>query len=188
MILIINNTQGAKGSYYPEVLRYFRSRDIPHMILDSLAGLHRVDRSKVRGILLTGSPLMVNATDMDAHPEQFLLNIRAIEDFGVPVIGICFGCQLLNQLYGGELKRLGSLFCKDAELKWDRDPVDARFCLRYMISKAAPAFHVVATATIRGHTVPCFIKHKKLPLWGCLFHPEYHTATHGILDEFLQMC
>ena len=186
MILIVNNTHGHKGSYYPKVIGYFRDRHIPYVAVDSLAALGRVDRTKVRGVVLTGSPLMVNAADMGAYPDQFLLNIRALEDFGVPVLGICFGCQLINQLYGGSMERLGSLFCKDALLD---GVLPARYCLNYVISKAPPSFDVIASANIRGRTVPSFIKHKTLPILGCLFHPEFHEGTRAaILDRFACMC
>ena len=186
MILIVNNTHGHKGSFFSKVMGYFRDRQIPHVVVDSLAGLGRVDRTKIKGVMLTGSPLMVNAADMEAHPDQFLLNIRALEDFGVPVLGICFGCQLINQLYGGSMVRLGSLFCKDALLE-NRIPV--RFCLNYVIDKAPPSFDVVATASIRGHTVPSFIKHRSKPVFGCLFHPEYHERTRvTFLDRFMDIC
>jgi GMP synthase (glutamine-hydrolysing) len=186
MFLIINNTRGAKGSYYPKVIDYFRSRGIPYMSVASLAGLGRVDRTRVQGVVLTGSPLMVNAADMGAHPDQFLLNIRVMEDFGVPVLGICFGCQLINQLYGGELTRLPSLFCKDAALTGI--DMTVRYCLNYVITKAPASFDVLASSNIRGHVVPSFIKHKMRPIFGCLFHPEFHAASHAILDEFVDMC
>jgi GMP synthase (glutamine-hydrolysing) len=186
MILIVNNTQGAKGSYYPKVIDYFRSRRIPYVVVDSLAALGRVDQKAVRGVVLTGSPLMVNAHDMGTHPDQFLLNIRALEDFGVPVMGICFGCQLLNQLYGGKVKRLGSLFCKDTLLE---DTMPVRFCLNYVIDKVAPPFETIASASIRGHQVPAFIKHRSLPIYGCLFHPEFYEETRAeFLDRFMRVC
>jgi GMP synthase (glutamine-hydrolysing) len=186
MILIVNNTHAHKGSFFPKVIGYFRSRDIPHVVVDSLAALGRVDRSTIRGVVLTGSPLMINSADMGAHPDQFLLNIRAMEDFGVPILGICFGCQLINQLYGGSMERLGSLFCKDAMLD---GVMPARFCLNYVITKAPPSFDVVAKASIRGRTVPSFIKHKTKPIFGCLFHPEYHEETRAaILDRFMRVC
>ncbi len=186
MILIVNNTYKHKSSFFPKVIGYFRSRQIPYIAVDSLAGLGRVDRTRVTGVILTGSPLMVNATDMDLHTDQFLLNIRALEDFGVPVLGICFGCQLINQLYGGSLKRLGSLFCEDAMLD---GILPVRFCLNYVITKVSPSFDVIASATIRGCSVPSFIKHKTKPIFGCLFHPEYHESTRSaILDRFIDSC
>jgi GMP synthase (glutamine-hydrolysing) len=186
MILIVNNTRGAKGSYYPKVIDYFRSRRIPHAVVDSLAALGRVDQKAVRGIVLTGSPLMVNADDMGAHPEQFLLNIRVLEDYGVPVMGICFGCQLLNQLYGGKVKRMGSLFHRDALLS---GVMPVRFSLHYVIDKVAPSFETIASASIRGHQVPAFIKHRTLPIYGCLFHPEVYEETRAaFLDRFMRVC
>jgi GMP synthase-like glutamine amidotransferase len=186
MILIVNNTMGHQGSFFQKVIGYFRSRQIPHVVVDSLAGLGHVDRAKIKGVILTGSPLMVNSADMGTHPDHFLLNIRALEDFDVPVMGICFGCQLINQLYGGSMVRLGSLFCKDTLLE-NRIPV--RFCLNYVIDKIPPSFELVANAVIRGRTVPAFIKHKTKPIFGCLFHPEYHERTRAaILDRFMNMC
>lgn len=190
MILVVDNSFGDKIAYVDHLLRYLRKRGIQYSIVKSLAGLARVNASTVTGVILTGSPLMVNTHDMGKHPDQFILNIRVLTDYAVPVLGICFGCQLINVLYGGSLKRLRTLFCEDADLQSTNTSIPVGFCINYVLDKVAPAFEIIGTSTIRGHrSTPTFIKHREKPVLGCLFHPEIHAVSQRtILDGFLLMC
>lgn len=191
MILVVDNTQNSRGSYFAKVIRFLRERGVRYTVVQSLAGLARVDAAAVRGVILTGSPLMPTATDMGTHPEQFMLNIRALEDYGVPVLGICFGCQFINLYFGGRMTRLRSLFCEDADVRVGKAMnLQARFCLNYLIAAVAPDLDVIGTATVRGHrATPVFLRHRHRPILGCLFHPEFHEATQrAVLDGFLSLC
>jgi GMP synthase-like glutamine amidotransferase len=187
MIVVVNNAiNQSQAMYFPHIIDYLRVNRIPYTVVKNTTQFQRISPASIRGIILSGSPLMIDQASIDAHPDQFLLNIMALGRMDTPILGICFGCQIMNHVYGGTLHRLDRLFCEDTVLQGRSMTV--RFCLQNVISKAAPAFNVVATATVRGHTVPCFLKHKTRPLIGCLFHPEYHVATHEILDGFMRMC
>jgi GMP synthase-like glutamine amidotransferase len=192
MILVVDNSFGDKIAFVPHLLRYLRDRGVAHRVVKTLAQYGRVDPAEVTGVILTGSPRMMTAADMGKYPEQFVLNIRALEDYGVPVLGICFGCQFINQYYGGKLARLRSLFCKDADLVSTNTslPLPVRFCINYVIAEVPPTFDVLGTSTIRGHrNTPTFMKHKSQPVLGCLFHPEVHAVSQrAILDGFLCLC
>ena len=189
MILVVDNSFGNKIAFVRHLLRYLQKRDVQYRTVKSLAGLARIDAASVTGVILSGSPLMVNAHDMGKHPEQFILNIRALEDCNVPVIGICFGCQLINHYYGGSLKRLLSPFCEDADLRSTNTSftLPVGFCINYVLDKVAPDFDVVGTTTVRSHrSTPAFTKHRVKPILGCLFHPEIHEMSQrAILDGFL---
>ena len=193
MMLIVDNSFGDKIAFVDHLLRYMRKRGVQYRVVKTLAGLARLGEVAVEvavtGVILTGSPRMVNAHDMGAYPELFLLNIRALTDYNVPVLGICFGCQLINEFYGGSIKRLRSLFCEDADLRSGSLTLPVGFCINYVIDNVAPDFEVVGTSTIRGHrSTPTFIKHRSKPVLGCLFHPEIHEVSQrAVLDGFLCM-
>ena len=53
-----------------------------------------------QGIILSGGPKSVNETPAPAIDP-------AIYDSGVPILGICYGAQLLTQQLGGEVARTG---------------------------------------------------------------------------------
>ncbi len=56
------------------------------------------DLPKMSGIILSGGPRSV--TDEDAPDVDF----EYLKSLGVPVLGVCYGMQLLNQKFGGNLK------------------------------------------------------------------------------------
>lgn len=54
-------------------------------------------------VLMTGSPLSVTAPEPWMAPAGAFL--REAADAGVPVLGVCFGHQLLARTYGGQVER-----------------------------------------------------------------------------------
>jgi GMP synthase (glutamine-hydrolysing) len=52
----------------------------------------------LKGVILSGSPFSVN------DENALLLNIKDIVD-KVPVLGICYGAQLMAKLYGGIVEK-----------------------------------------------------------------------------------
>jgi anthranilate/para-aminobenzoate synthase component II len=185
MLLVVDNSMGHTENNTADLNRFLAH--VPHVRVTSLADLGKISDTPT-GIILTGSPLMVTATDIARHTDQFILNLLVLRTYPqVPTLAICFGAQLVNQLYGGRLQRLRTPFCADARLHHSNQP--ARFCLSYVIAEPPPAhlFMVTDTATIRGRRVPCLLQHRTKPLTACLFHPESHSATHYILNDFLNI-
>lgn len=58
------------------------------------------------GIIITGSPMMV--TDLNWSTSKFCKWLRQQQDDGVPMLGICFGHQLLNLINGGTVNYIES--------------------------------------------------------------------------------
>lgn len=186
MLLVVDNSQGQTENNIADLNRFLAERKIPHVRVSSLAGLATIAAQSITGIILSGSPLMITAADMSRHTDQFVLNLLVLRTYPhVPTLAICFGAQLVNQLYGGRLQRLRTPFCADVRLARANHP--AHFCLSYVIAEPPPArlFTVLDTAMIRGHRVPSLLQHRTKPLTVCLFHPESHPATYHILDNFL---
>jgi anthranilate/para-aminobenzoate synthase component II len=152
---------------------------------------------------MTGSPIMLPEVMKkgDGQIASYLTNVECLKrlDKTIPVMGICFGCQLMNILNGGTLENVGgdTVLCQQFPIKptstktrkgITASPCKAKFCCKYMPHKVSSDFKTIMTVDLNGKTYPCMIKHKKFPLWGCMFHPEALKRTHIFLDEFLDVC
>lgn len=55
-------------------------------------------RERVQGVILSGGPASVTDADAPRFDRRWL-------EVGVPILGVCYGMQLIAQLYGGKLAR-----------------------------------------------------------------------------------
>ena len=141
-----------------------------------------------KGIILSGGPSSVFDTDAPSVDSRLL-------DLGIPVLGICYGMQLLAQLAGGEVEPSNEREYGRAEIEVRASsPLFAGFAPGTKLTvwashsdripRAPPGFRV--TASSANAPVAAFV-HESKPLYGLLFHPEVaHTPRGGeIIDNFL---
>lgn len=129
-------------------------------------------------VIMGGSEVHVHQVDRKGHRKQLAdLAIRS----GLPVLGICFGAQMINAHFGGSLREMDELMCKKRSVRWLKDgrkgaasPLAAyKFCLKFMVDdlgKGLVERAVLSHGNDRG-TVVAF-SHDALGLHGVLFHPE----------------
>ena len=141
-----------------------------------------------KGIILSGGPNSVfdpGAPSVDS----------AILDLGVPVLGICYGMQLIAQLSGGKVVPSNEREYGRAEIAVrESKGLFAGFEPRATtivwashgdrVDEAPPHFRVTATS---ANAPVAGIQHDTKPIYGLLFHPEVaHTPRGGeILHNFL---
>jgi GMP synthase (glutamine-hydrolysing) len=89
------------GSQYTQLIaRRFRELQVFSEILPPRTRLEDLRTRPLKGIVLSGGPDSVYSKDAPrCDPGIF--------ELGVPVMGICYGMQLMSQLLGGEVKRAG---------------------------------------------------------------------------------
>ena len=141
-----------------------------------------------KGIILSGGPSSVFDTGAPtADPEMLRL--------GVPVLGICYGMELIAQLAGGQVE-------PSPEREYGRADVTVReptglfagfernACITVWashgdrIEQPPPGYRVTAAS---ANAPVAGFQHQSAPIFGILFHPEVaHTPRGGeILDNFL---
>lgn len=86
------------GQYNQLVARRVRECGVYCEILSYRAGLEAIRAEKPKGIIFTGGPNSVYADGAPAIDP-------AVFELGVPVLGLCYGCQLMMHLLGGHVCR-----------------------------------------------------------------------------------
>jgi GMP synthase (glutamine-hydrolysing) len=130
---------------------------------------------KPRGIIFSGGPSSVH---VDGAPTID----PSVYDSGVPVLGICYGCQLIAQQLGGEVRRTGTgeygrtpLNIVDSSLLFANLPVEQEVWMSHgdSIVLAPPRFKVTASSA----APVAALEDTERAIYGVQFHPEViHTA------------
>ena len=87
------------GSQYTQVIaRRIRERNVYSQILRYDVPANEIAKLKPAGIILSGGPSSVYAKDAP-------LPDKGIFSLGIPVLGVCYGVQLLAQFLGGKVEK-----------------------------------------------------------------------------------
>lgn len=144
----------------------------------------------VPGVIVTGSPAMV--TDRAAWSERTAAWLREVVALGTPVLGICYGHQLLAHALGGEVQdnpRGRQIGTTDVALT-ERAADDALFGgfvspLHLPVSHVQSVHRLPQGAHVLGYTDrdPHHAVRYARHAWGVQFHPEFDVGiVRGYID------
>ncbi len=143
----------------------------------------------VKGVILSGSPFSVN----DHKAPR--MDVKALLE-KVPVLGVCYGAQLVARTFGGEVARSRHREYGRARINHDQKdllfkgmPAGSQVWMSHgdTIISLPEGFEIIATTD----TIPvaAFSAEKicKNPFYGLQFHPEVYHSTEGValLKNFL---
>jgi GMP synthase (glutamine-hydrolysing) len=140
-----------------------------------------------KGIILSGGPSSVYDEGAPKAPEGLL-------ELGVPILGLCYGMQLIAQLSGGRVEAAGRreygramVKVMDGELFAGFTPgEETQVWMSHgdHVNEPPPGFHL--TASSPNCPVAGF-EHDRRPIFGVQFHPEVaHTPRGGeLINNFL---
>jgi GMP synthase (glutamine-hydrolysing) len=175
------------GSQYAQLIaRRVREQNVYCEIVRHDITAARVRELAPVGIILSGGPASVYAAGAPkCDPELFQL--------GVPVLGICYGMQLMCEALGGRVdsapaREYGRAECEviDSSELFAGIPSPTQVWMSHgdQVTGIAEDFAPLA----RTATCPyAAVKHKRLPLVGLQFHPEVTHTPEGaaVLRNFL---
>ncbi len=176
------------GSQYTQVIaRRVRECNVYSTILRYNTPAAEIARLKPSGIILSGGPSSVYATDAP-------LPDKAIFKLGVPMLGICFGVQLFAQFLGGRVEKGQKReYGKAALTVCDRDCALFRRLPQKLqvwnshgdkLTRLPKDFIVLATSDNSDYAA---FEHPKRKFFGLQFHPEVAHTPRGkeILSNFV---
>jgi GMP synthase (glutamine-hydrolysing) len=177
------------GSQYTQLIaRRVREQSVYCEIHPHSLGLAEVEAWKPAGLILSGGPSSV------LDPESPDLD-RAILDLGLPILGICYGLQLLAHRLGGLVEKAGDHEYGRALLKIKGEhPLFASLeggpersvwmSHGDRVVRLPQRFEVLATSENSPFAA---IGHAQKPIFGLQFHPEVAHTESGdrILANFV---
>jgi GMP synthase (glutamine-hydrolysing) len=174
------------GQYSQLIARRVRDCGVFSELLPHHVGLEEVARRKPRGIILSGGPASVYAEG--APPLD-----RGLLELGVPVLGICYGMQLLVQTLGGRVEQaeIGEFGRSDLTVSEPgvllRGMPREQTCWmshRDTVYEPPPGFTALASSS--GSPVAA-VEDAARNIYGIQFHPEVVHTPYGqeILTRFL---
>ena len=175
------------GSQYAQLIaRRVREQSVYCEIVRHDLTATRVAKIAPKGIILSGGPASVYEPAAP-HCDP------AIFDLGIPVLGICYGMQLVCEALGGRVEsapareygRAHVQVLSHADL-FDGVADESEVWMSHgdQVSRVSDDFVPLA----RTGTCPiAAVKHKRLPIFGLQFHPEVTHTPRGtkILANFL---
>jgi GMP synthase (glutamine-hydrolysing) len=138
------------------------------------------------GLILSGGPASVYSEDAYRMDPSIL-------ELGIPVLGICYGHQLLADLTGGAVANTGSAEYGNTDLEVTRGsillkdlPGEQQVWMSHQDQVVEPPEGFVAVATTPGSKVAA-MEDRARGLYGVQFHPEVGHTPRGneILRRFL---
>lgn len=172
-IAVVNNGAGLHSqTSTPKLIRWFKDNNIPVQVMDPSWATHVIDCDTYSGIVLSGSDLRL----ADKMPENDAVQLmEKLLLCNKPILGICYGHQLLAHLGGVEVvalpaRRSGevTVTTKVPDLVVPKQGTYKRFHSD-AVTAVPPGWAALAVG--RDGVVEA-MKHQEKDWWGVQFHPE----------------
>lgn len=165
------------GQYNQLVARRVRECKVYCEIYSYKTDIQKIKEMNPKGIILTGGPNSCYEADSPTYSEELF-------KLGIPVLGLCYGAQLMTHVLGGEVKKADVREYGKTEVLIDKkqskvfeDVASQTVCWMShfdYIAQVAPGFEITA------HTADCPVaaaENEAEKLYAIQFHPEVlHTA------------
>ena len=192
MLIIVDNTKNLKKAFMtPKLLKCLDQVGEEYIVVSDCKQAVQVLNSGITidGAILSGGPMSL-ADEIKLN--SINKNILVLLNINKPILGICFGLQIIGTCYGGKVEHMPSekkektvvkikekslLFNQLTELNVVRYHQDA-------LVEVPENFKITATSNdgiIQGIECP------KLNRWAVQFHPEGITESHQIIYNFIKL-
>lgn len=166
------------GQYNQLIARRVRECNVYCEIYSYKTDLEKIKAMEPKGIIFTGGPNSVYLEDSRSYAKE-------IYDLGIPVLGICYGSQLMMHQLGGKVCKAPVREYGKIEVTVDQSSAlfenvsEKTICWMShndYIEQAAPGFKIIA------HTPDCpvaAVENVEKKLYATQFHPEVLHTKEG---------
>lgn len=166
------------GQYNQLIARRVRECNVYCEIYSYKTDLEKIKAMEPKGIIFTGGPNSVYLEDSSSYAKE-------IYDLGIPVLGICYGSQLMMHQLGGKVCKAPVREYGKIEVTVDQSSAlfenvsEKTICWMShndYIEQAAPGFKIIA------HTPDCpvaAVENVEKKLYATQFHPEVLHTKEG---------
>ncbi len=181
MIIVLN----FGGQYCHLICRRIRDLGVSSEILPFNASKEDILMKQPRGIILSGGPSSV-------YDEKAPVMKKNMLELGVPILGICYGLQLIAKLSEGEVKQKQREYGKNI-LRVQKQGIllkGLKKTEQVWASHGDSVLSLPSEFTILASTESCRIaafENNNRKLFGVQFHPEVTHTPHGkrVLQNFV---
>lgn len=174
------------GQYNQLVARRVRECNVYCEIYSYKTDIEKIKAMNPKGIILTGGPNSCYEADSPTYQKELF-------ELGIPVLGLCYGAQLMMHVLGGKVERADVREYGKTEVMVEKSSAlfhnvsDTTVCWMShfdYISQIAPGFNITA------HTADCPVaaaENKEQNLYAIQFHPEVLHTQEGtkMLSNFV---
>ena len=174
------------GQYNQLVARRVRECNVYCEIYSYRTDIEQIKAMNPKGIILTGGPNSCYEPDSPTYTKELF-------ELGIPVLGLCYGAQLMMHVLGGKVEKAPVREYGKTEVMVDiASPLFGNVApttICWMshfdyISKPAPGFNIIA------HTADCPVaaaENREKNLYAIQFHPEVLHTVEGktMLSNFV---
>ncbi|OPZ78549.1 MAG: GMP synthase (glutamine-hydrolyzing) [Alphaproteobacteria bacterium ADurb.Bin438] len=174
------------GQYNQLIARRVRDLKVYSEVHHFGISIEKIKELNPKGIIFTGGPSVVTDKDAPIVPKEMF-------DLNIPILGICYGCQLMVHVNGGEVTASNKREYGKSTIKYDvtsplfkgmKENSSCWMSHTYHVSKLPNGFENIAyTDTCKNSAMV----NRDKNLYGVQFHPEVVHTDEGnkILENFL---
>jgi GMP synthase (glutamine-hydrolysing) len=184
MILIVDCGSKSMINLY-DLLKKARKR----FKIVKLDNLPEISGLNYQGVIIGGAPILLT----EANKKEYVKNFRFIKESDKPVLGICFGHQIIGLLYGSKIFKGNEVRRSQKIQIVKKEPLFSGIkCSSFFLEDHIEHITLPKKFFLIADSETCeneAMKHKSKNIYGVQFHPEVSGKPGKVLiNNFLKLC